>query len=311
MVSSSSRETTRRLLLAAGLLGVLAWVFAPTLLALGERWGHDSRYTHGYLVPLFALYLVWRQRDTLKSLAPRASWWGVAALLAGLALSAAGTYLYFDWFNGVAVPVCLAGLVVLLLGWPGLRAVWPAVAFLLFMIPLPFRVEVALAHPLQRIATFASTLSLQTLGFAAFSEGNVIRMGAARIGVVEACSGLSMLMIFFALCTAVAMLLRRPLYERLLVVACAVPVALLANITRIVLTGVLYKFVGRHLAEAFFHDLAGWFMMPLALVMLWVGYRLFSWAFPLRSPAEDEPLGLFAPSETPGATKPVEESVLA
>jgi exosortase len=291
--SARSSPRTWRVLLAGGLLGVLAWVLAPTLLALGERWGNDSRYSHGYLVPLFSLYLIWRQRGPLKTLAPPPTWWGVVVLLAGLAVSALGTYAYLDWFNGVALPICLAGLVVLLLGWAGLRALWPALAFLLFMVPLPFRAEVALAHPLQRIATLASTLMLQTLGLPAFSEGSIIRMGAVRIGVVEACSGLSMLMLFFALCTAVALLIRRPLLERLLVVAGAIPVALLSNVIRIVMTGVLHRFAGRHLADAFFHDLAGWFMMPLALAMLWIGYRLFSWAFPLRSCAEDEHLDLF------------------
>jgi exosortase len=304
MALSFSQETTRRVLLAAGLLGVLAWVFGPTLVALGERWGNDSRYTHGYLVPLFSLYLLWQQREALRSASLQGNWWGVLVLAAGLGISAAGTYVYLDWLNALALPVCLAGLAVLCYGWPVLRPAWPALAFLLFMVPLPFSLEVALAHPLQRIATRASTLSLQTLGFAAFSEGNTIRMGSVQLGVVEACSGLSMLMIFFALCTAVAILLRRPLWERLLVVATALPIALFANITRIVVTGVLHKVAGAKLADRVFHDLAGWLMMPLALGMLWVGYRLFSWAFPLRPPAEEESLALFTAPAGPPATPP-------
>jgi exosortase len=294
------------LLTAVVLLGVLVWVFGPVLLALGERWGNDSRYTHGYLVPLFSLYLLWRQRETLKSRSLQVNWWGVPVLLAGLTISAAGTYVYLDWLNALALPVCLAGLVVLLLGFPGLRAAWPALAFLLFMVPLPYRLEVALAHPLQRIATKASTLVLQTLGFAAFSEGNTIRMGAVHLGVVEACSGLSMLMIFFALCTAVAVLIRRPLWERLLVIASAVPIALLANITRIVVTGVLHKVAGPRLADLVFHDLAGWLMMPLALGLLWVGCRLFSWVFPLRPAAEEDSVTLceLPAAQAPAATTP-------
>src|SRR5262249_61774768 len=109
-----------------------------------------------------------------------------------------GTSSYRGAVNALASVVCLPGLVVLLAGWPALGVAWPALAFLLFVLPLPYRLEVALAHPLQRLATLASTLSLQTAGFAAFSEGNTIRMGEVRIGVVEACSGLSMLLIFFA-----------------------------------------------------------------------------------------------------------------
>jgi exosortase len=302
MLGTSVRETMRILLATLVLAGVLLWNFGSTLSGMAERWSHDSRYSHGYLVPLFSLYLLWRQRESLRSCGIQPSWWGLPVLLAGLAVSALGTYLYIDWLNAVALPCCLAGVVVLVMGWRGLTVCWPALAFLLFMVPLPFQLEVALAHPLQRIATLASTLALQALGFAAFSEGNTIRMGAVRIGVVEACSGLSMLMIFFALCTTVAMLIRRPIWERLLVVASAVPIALAANIIRIVITGVLHKVVGREIADLVFHDLAGWLMIPLALGMLWLGQRLFSWAFPHRPAEKRGPAGLL---EIPGVPAPV------
>ncbi|MFO0842141.1 MAG: exosortase/archaeosortase family protein [Gemmataceae bacterium] len=295
MLPTPSSEARRSWLAVALPIAALAWAFGPILMGMAERWQNDSRYTHGWLVPLFSLYLLWVRRADLEL---RPSWWGLPVLLAALAAGAVGTYGYFDWLSAVGLVGGLVGLTVTLAGWRGLAVAWPALAFLLFMVPLPYRLEVGLAHPLQRVATVASTLSLQTLGFAAFAEGNTIRMGEVRIGVVEACSGLSMLMIFFALCTAVAMLLRRPLWERLLVVACAVPIALAANIIRIVVTGVLHKVAGRELADLVFHDLAGWLMMPLALGILWLGHWLFSWAFPIRSRSEDEPVLLYGPAPT-------------
>jgi exosortase len=269
----------------AALLGV----FGPTLAGLAQRWGQDARYSHGYLVPLFALYLLWSRCARLAAAAGwRPSWWGMPVLAAGLALNAAGTYLYVDWFNALALLPCLAGLAVLLGGWPAVGWSWPALAFLAFMAPLPFGLEVALAHPLQRVGALASTWSLQTLGFAAFSEGNVIRLGEVRIGVVEACSGLSMLLIFFALSAAVATVIRRAAWERLLIVASAVPIALVSNITRITVTGVLHQVAGRELADRVFHDLAGWLMIPLALGLLWLELRLLSWVIRTRE-VEDGP----------------------
>src|SRR5205823_12397771 len=100
--------------------------------------------------------------------------------------------------------------------------------------------------------TIISTYALQTFGFAAFAEGNVIRMGEVHIGVVEACSGLSMLVIFFALSTAVAIVVSRPLWERLLLAASAIPIALASNVTRITVTGALHKLVGPELANYVF-----------------------------------------------------------
>src|SRR6185295_15946667 len=94
---------------------------------------------------------------------------------------------------------------------------WPAVAFLAFMLPLPFVLEVALAGRLQSFATFASTYVLQTLGFPALSEGNVIIVNESKIGVAEACNGLGMPVVFFALSTALAFVIVRPLWEKILV----------------------------------------------------------------------------------------------
>src|SRR5262245_9481118 len=282
----------RRGLVLAGAVATacLLWVYGPALAELAHRWGSDSRYSHGWLVPLFSLYLLWSRRARMSEAASWApSWWGLPVLLAGLAISACGTYLYFDTLNHLALVVCLAALPLLLGGWGALAWAWPAVPFLLFMLPLPVRLEVALTHPLQRVATVMSTYALQTMGFAAFSEGNVIRMGEVRIGVVEACSGLSMLVTFFALATAFAIVVRRPWPDRLLIVSSALPIAILANVTRIVVTGVLYKFTSKELADYVFHDLAGWLMMPLALGMLWAEMGLLSWVLVPRTADEDLP----------------------
>src|SRR5262245_47162726 len=142
-------------------LGV-AWVYWPTLTELAGRWGSESQYSHGYLVPLFALYLLWARRGLLSGHGPlRPTWWGLVLVLGSLGLRFAGTYLYFAWLAAVSLLPCLAGLALLTGGRPALRWCWPAVAFLVFMIPLPHRLEVALAHPLQRLATLVSTYALE------------------------------------------------------------------------------------------------------------------------------------------------------
>src|SRR5205085_3020112 len=138
----------------------------------------------------------------------------------------------------------LAGTCVCLGGRPALWWAWPAIAFLMFMLPLPYRAELALSHPLQSFATFCSTYSLQTLGFAAVSEGNVIILDNTRIGVVEACNGLGMLVTFFAMTTGTVLIVRRSLIEMLVIIVSAVPIALIANVTRITGTSILHVLVG-------------------------------------------------------------------
>jgi exosortase len=197
------------------------------------------------------------------------------ALLGGaVAMRLVGSYYHFVYLDPLSLLPALAGICVLLGGWACLRWAWPAVAFLFFMIPLPFSASIAMAEPLQLVATEASTFLLQTLGLPAVAEGNVILLNEVELGVVEACSGLRMLVVFFALSTAVAILIRKPLWEKLLICASAAPIALVVNILRITVTGVLHETAGSEIADAVFHDLAGWLMMPIALGLLALEMKL-------------------------------------
>src|SRR5262249_46348892 len=119
-------------------------------------------------------------------------------------------------------------------------------------------------------ATICSTFVLQTLGQPALAEGNTILMRDARLNIVEACSGLRMLVSFFTFSTAACLLVKKPLADRLCILFSAIPIALAVNIIRIVSTGYLQLHVSSETAFHISHDLAGWVMMPLALAFLWV-----------------------------------------
>jgi len=259
---------TQVALFAAAVLLLIGWAYWPTFLDISRKWSSDPQYSHGYLVPLFSIFLLWRNRGIGESTELRPSWWGLPLLLSGLALYLAGAYLFFDWFQAISLLPVLAGAVLLIGGWQSLRrAAWP-IAFLAFMFPLPFRIETALSHPLQRIWTIVSTYTLQTVGLPAISEGNVIIINEAKIGVVEACNGLGMMLLFFAIATAVAILVERPMWQKIVLVLSAVPIAVIANVSRIAVTGLISGTVGQEWVDWVFHDLAGWFMMPLALALL-------------------------------------------
>jgi exosortase len=170
----------------------------------------------------------------------------------------------------------LWGAALLLGGKPALRASWVAIAFLVFMFPMPYRVETALSGPLQQVATRTSEYVLQLLGMPAFREGNVIILNDHQIGVVEACNGLGMLLLFFAMAAGMALLSTRTWVDQVVLLVCAVPVAILSNVVRIVATCVLYEMAGQRWGDLIFHDMAGWLMMPLALCMLWLVLKVLS-----------------------------------
>src|SRR5262249_20792034 len=145
-------------------------------------------------------------------------------------------------------------------------------------------------------ATVASTYALQTFGLPAVAEGNVISLSNVQLGIVEACSGLSMLLVFLAVCTAVAIVIRRPMWERIVILGSALPIALIANEARITTTGVLHETVGHFLANKVFHDWGSWLMMVLALGLLWLEIVVLSRLF-----VEDE-AGKYQSAIIPGAS---------
>jgi exosortase len=261
-------------------LAAFLWAFTSTLADLAQAWQTNDQYSHGFLVPGFAVVLLWLRRDKLDRAAARPGLAIGSLLLAlGLGLRLAGVYWYYLWFDTIAIVPCVAGLFWLLGGWAAWRWAWPAILYLVFMIPLPYRLSTALSAPLQSLATTTSTFLMQTIGLPALSEGNVINLNEARLNVIEACSGLRMLVVFVALSVAMALLTRRPLLDKLILLVSAFPIAVVSNITRITATGILHETTNSETANAFFHDLGGWLMMPLGLLFLAVELKVLSHLF--------------------------------
>lgn len=281
-----SASATRGALIAAGvLLAVFLWTYWTPMGTLVRRWWSDSDYTYGFLVPVFAGVILWVRRGMLASFTPRGSLWGLAIMALAGFMRWVSVYCYFALVEPLSLIPLLAGMVLFVGGWRALRWAAPAILLLTFMVPLPGIVANLLSHPLQRAGTILSTYTLQTFGVPATSQGNVILLTETQMGVVEACSGLRMMMLFFAVCFAAAFLVKRPVLDRIVIILSAAPVALLANIARIVLTGVLHETISAKAADMLFHDLAGWFMMPVAVVILWAEMAILDCLLVLPPPA--------------------------
>lgn len=266
--TAPSRRGQWKVIALAVLMLVLLVAHAPSLGATVHKWQHDPQYSHGYLVPVFALVLLWKRRALYQPGQWCYSWWALALLAASEATRLAAGHYGLVWPEAITVVSSIFALVWLVGGRPALRWAWPAIGFLVFMIPLPYRVEVSMAAPLQRLATEASAYALQTLGLPAVPEGNNILIGEVTLGIVEACSGLRMLVVFVALAAAVCLWTPRPLPDQCAILLSAVPIAIVTNVLRITATGMLHVYTSSELANLVFHDLAGWLMMPCALAFL-------------------------------------------
>ncbi|CAN5916429.1 hypothetical protein BH23PLA1_BH23PLA1_35280 [soil metagenome] len=273
-------------ILPAALLSAAAlfWAYMSSFELIFWRWWNDPNYSHGFFVIPIAILVLWQRRERFNPAFLRPTWIGLAALTGVLALRA---FLYErneQILEAATIPLAVAALGLTIGGW---RFLWwglPAFLFLFFMLPMPESLNSLLALQLHGLATNFSCTILQALGLPALAEGHVIYVGSEQMEVAAACNGLSMLLTFLTLIAAVILLADLSLWEKIVLAISAVPIALISNILRIVVTGwAFYQFgpdttvVPGWTIERLTHDPAGWAMMPIALALVWLELRLLSW----------------------------------
>ena len=260
------------------------WAYWPTLAELAATWSREPDYSHGFLVAPLAAYFLWVRRQSFPGIATGNLWAGASLVTISLVLRFIGAKFFFEFLDGWSIIFWLAGIVAAIGGLPLLRWSWPAIAFLWFMVPLPFSIEGLLSQPLQRVATKISCFALQVLGQPAIAEGNIIHLEGTSLEVAQACSGLRLFVSIFALAFACIVIVRRSWVESALLLASAIPIAVLANSARIVATGVLLPRFSSEAARQWVHDAAGWGTIPLAALM----FGLLAWYFRKLLIEEDE-----------------------
>ncbi|HEY2785220.1 MAG TPA: exosortase/archaeosortase family protein [Fimbriiglobus sp.] len=264
-----TKDRGRFPLLLAG-VGLAGWAFWPTLQFLFGKWVNDPQYSHGFLVPLFAGYYLWRsagESPTGWFSAPRPMTAAGVLAFAAVCRGIAGAIL-FHQLDALAMLLSLAALTLAVGGAALFKRTAPAILFLGFMIPLPYELERNVGGPLRIAATASSTFLLQTLGQPAVSEGNVILLDEHKLEVADACNGLKMLVTFAAFSVGAVLLARRSWFEKAMLLLGIVPVAIVTNVLRITATGIAFTFDPNKSAMHTLHDAFGWLMMPVGLGLL-------------------------------------------
>ncbi len=276
-------------ILLAVLAAVTLLLYLDSIWMIADSW-RDPQYSHGFLVPLFAVGLLWWRHEPLRATTNVERWCGVGLIALSLAVRIhSAYYTRFTPDNTSLIP-CLAGVFLLVGGWRALRWAALPLAFLIFMYPWPDTAEALILVNLKKLVAMpVSLFVLQTLGVEAYLQGNVIELGdGTMMNVVDACAGLSMLNLFLALAAGIAILASaRPAWERIAIFASAVPIALIVNPLRITVEGLIYYYGGHVMspdgvawvAQIFHNQIAPWFMMILALGLLYLVYEVIQRLF--------------------------------
>jgi exosortase len=277
---------------------VAASLLALAYFALYFRWFYTQHlisstyladWGHAYAVPLISGYLVWNRREELRAVRFRTFWPGLAPLLLGI-----GSYVFFvtnrfkggHMVQGWAALLSLGSLLLLMLGPRAFRIFFLPTMFLVVGVQVSQKVMNDLTAPLQVIASNGAYLVLNVLGaifgFTVDVNGTVLTLvsSAGRtipLNVAEACAGMRMVIAFIALAGATALLGCREWWQRIALMLLAVPVAIVVNIGRVAVLGLL-SLADQDLSTGNAHTLIGELLLipglGLFLLVVWTLNRL-------------------------------------
>jgi exosortase len=264
---------------AAVLLLVFVCSYWSTLTDLWQVWWRSDEYSAGLLVPFLAGYILWVRRRDLAAISIRPAILG-GLLVFALAQATRGLGLCFMYGSAerLSIVASVTALTILLSGWAFTRKVAPVLAFLCLMLPWPHSVEAGISLPLQSWATSSAVFCLESIGYDPVQDGHLITIGDTQVEVARACNGLRMLTAFLIIAALVVLLVNRSWWEKLIVLASSLPIALLCNTLRLTVTAMLFTVFKNPYMEHLSHAYGGYAMMPVALVLvvgeLWLLRRL-------------------------------------
>lgn len=258
----------------AGVLAVLGLLaLRQPLEVMMSWWWNNSNWNHGFIVPLFALYLLHVRREKLADFSGHPSWMGVGLVVLTLLINVVGSVYMFGMVTWIAVWIMAIALVWTAGGW-GL--VWRAsvpLGYLLLAIPWSDRIYTAVTMPMRFFASQATGLLLSLIpGLTVQVNGVVLeltREGKTHtLNVADACAGMHMLVTLVALAVAVAFIVERPIWQRIVLIVVGVPIAIVSNVIRVFITALIHVYLGSQYAEGQWHTMLGLAMLPIALGML-------------------------------------------
>lgn len=246
-------------------------VYSPALYELIVNWSQDANYSHGFLVPLVSAWLLWKKRSELISVAQSIDASGLAVIIvAGLlfTLGNAGAE-YFTM--RLSFVVALFGLVLYLFGRSMVKLVWFELAFLCFMIPIPYVIYYALTFPMQLLASKITAGILSGIGMAVYRQGNILHLpGGTSLEVAEACSGMRSLVSLLALGALYAYMTQKRFSAKVILFLSTVPIAVVANVFRVFVTALLATTVTTEVATEPIHSLMGLSVFVVSFILLFV-----------------------------------------
>lgn len=265
------------ILLSAG-AALFALLYIPVLVKLVNQWIIDENYRHGFLIPFVSILMLWRRRDELRAAkGGGGEVFGLLIIVFASVLLVGGTAASEFFTARLSLPFFILGASLTVMGKNfTLKAAFP-VLFLIMMIPLPYIIYYKVTFPLQLLSAKLSAGVLNTITIEVVRRGNMLLLPNYTLEVVAACSGLRSLMTMFTLALIMAAFTELSNIKKLVLVAAAIPVAIVANTFRLVVTAIGAYVMGSEFADGVIHTISGLIVFIAGFIMLLVIMGMMRW----------------------------------
>jgi len=249
-----------------GLAGIILLLYLQTFMWLLESWLYDPFYSHGFLVPVISIIIIWSRRGELKNITLKRDPLGVYIFTLGLILYAAG-FLWKSFFlSGVSGIPLITGLILHFYGRELMNKILFPVCFLIFMIPLPGLYGVSFY--LQHFTAISAAAISQALGAGVYANGLEIQVAGCQIIIGIPCSGLRSIISLLMVACVFVYLIRGSVQRKAIILFSALPIAIISNVIRVTLAILIADYFGCDAATTFFHDFSGIFLFVISIIML-------------------------------------------
>jgi exosortase len=249
----------------------------PTIFWMWDRWfAEDSYYSHGILVPIVSLFLIWKKREALKEIPPVPSPWGLRLFVFGIIFYWISALLHVYFTSAFSMLIVTAGLVLHFYGEKTLKEIRFPLLFLVFMIPLPLIVVAFICFKLKIIAAQLATFILNLIGLPAVQQSSIIKLSHSYVLVEDSCGGFRSLISLTALGCIFAYRLKLRLFKKMVLFFTAIPIAVITNACRIVFLSAVGEIWGTEYTQGFVHDLSGYLVFVFAFLLLFAAKKLMT-----------------------------------
>jgi exosortase len=255
------------LALGAAVVGALA-LYAPVVVGMAAEWSEFPSLSHGFAVPVIAAYLLWTRRHLLAEARVEGSIAGLPVIVLAVSMLVIGSLGSESFVARVSLPLVLFGTVLYLMGTTVVRQVWVAIAYLAFMIPLPYVTLKALTYQSRLFDAGITATVLGWVGVPVLRDGVMLHLPNMTLEVADDCSSVPAIAALLALGAAYAQLHVRPTWIRMVLTVSAAPLGLLSNIVRLILTSLGAYYLGPIALNNVIHKFSGTTVFLATVVLL-------------------------------------------